>query len=56
MYTGGVKMNLNDGPIGSRQFEAHPPFWGSKVASITTPAWQNNPTKSYAIMGRGAGL
>lgn len=46
-------MNLNDGPIGSRQFEAHPPFWGSKVASITTPAWQNNPTKSYAIMVAG---
>ena len=46
-------MNVNDGPIGSRQFEANPPFWGSKVASITTPAWKNNPTKSYAIMVAG---
>ena len=39
-------MNLNDVPTGSRQFVAQPPFWGSKVASITTPAWQKNPTKS----------
>ena len=43
-------MNVNDGPAASRQFEAHPPFWGSKVASKTTPAWQNNLTKSYGIM------
>jgi len=34
----------------SRQFAAHPPFWGSKVASKTTPAWQNNFGKSYALM------
>ena len=46
-------MNVNDGPAASRQFEAHPPFWGSKVASKTTPAWQNNPAKSYAIMVAG---
>ena len=43
-------MNVNDMPAASRQFVAQPPFWGSKVASKTTPAWQNNPTKSYAIM------
>lgn len=43
-------MNINHGTTASRQFVAHPPFWGSKVASKTTPAWQNNPTKSYAIM------
>jgi len=43
-------MNVNDGPAASRQFVAQPPFWGSKVASKTTPAWQNNSTKSYAIM------
>ena len=46
-------MNVNDGPVGSRQFVANPPFFGSKVASITTPVWQNNPTKSYAIMVAG---
>jgi hypothetical protein len=46
-------MSVNDGPIGSRQFEANPPFWGSKVASITTPARKNNPTKSYAIVVAG---
>lgn len=34
----------------SRQFVAQPPFWGSKVASKTTPAWQNNFGKSYALM------
>jgi hypothetical protein len=43
-------MNVNDGPAASRQFEAQPPFWGSKVASKTTPAWQNNFGKSYALM------
>jgi hypothetical protein len=43
-------MTVNDRPAASRQFVAQPPFWGSKVASKTTPAWQNNPTKSYAIM------
>jgi hypothetical protein len=34
----------------SRQFVAHGPFWGSKVASKTTPAWQNNPGMSYLFM------
>lgn len=42
-------MNINDRSA-SRQFVAHPPFWGSKVASKTTPAWQNNPAKSHALM------
>jgi hypothetical protein len=42
-------MNINN-PAASRQFVAQPPFWGSKVASKTTPAWQNNFGKSYAIM------
>jgi hypothetical protein len=45
-----MSMNVNDAPAASRQFVAHPPFWGSKVASITTPAWKKNPVKSYAIM------
>jgi len=48
-----MSMNVNDAPTASHQFEAHPPFWGSKVASKTTPAWQTNPTKSYAIMVAG---
>jgi hypothetical protein len=43
-------MNVNAGPAASCQFVAHPPFWGAKVASKTTPAWQNNPAKSYLIM------
>ncbi len=43
-------MNINEGPAASRQFVAHPPFWGSKVASTTTPAWRKNPGTSYAVM------
>jgi hypothetical protein len=43
-------MNIDHGQVVSRQFEAQPPFWGSKVASITTPAWQKNPGTSYAVM------
>jgi len=43
-------MNINEGPAASRQFVAHPPFWGSKVASKTTPAWQKNFARSYALM------
>ena len=43
-------MNINTASAGSRQFVAEPPFWGSKVASITTPAWQKNPGRSYLIM------
>ncbi len=41
---------VDAGPAVSRQFVAHPPFWGSKFASITTPAWQQNPGRSYLIM------
>src|SRR5262245_58228150 len=48
--SGRPEMNVNEGPVGSRQFVAHPPFWGSKVASKTTPAWQKNPGGSYLIM------
>jgi hypothetical protein len=44
---------VNDAPSASRQFVAQPPFWGSKVASITTPAWQKNPLKSHALMAVG---
>lgn len=43
-------MNSNDNHTASRQFVAQPPFWGSKVASVWTPAWQNNFGKSYALM------
>jgi hypothetical protein len=43
-------MNVNEGSAAPRQFVAQPPFWGSKVASITTPAWQKNPGGSYLIM------
>jgi len=42
-------MNVDNAAV-SRQFVPNPPFWGSKVASKTTPAWQNNFGKSYAIM------
>jgi hypothetical protein len=45
-----MSMNVNDGAAASRQYEAHRPFWGWKMASLTTPAWQNNSGKSYAIM------
>jgi hypothetical protein len=41
---------VNDAPAASRQFVAQPPFWGSKMASRTTPGWQKNPGKSYATM------
>jgi hypothetical protein len=43
-------MNVNAGPTASRQFVAHGPFLGSKVASKTTPAWQNSPGRSWLIM------
>jgi hypothetical protein len=43
-------MNVNAGAAASRQFVAHPPFWGSKVASTTTPAWQKNFGTSYLMM------
>ncbi|MFI5506254.1 hypothetical protein ACIA48_02210 [Mycobacterium sp. NPDC051804] len=43
-------MDSNYRAEAPRQFVAQPPFWGSKVASITTPAWQNNPAKAYLFM------
>jgi hypothetical protein len=46
-------MDVNYGSATSRQFEANPPFFGSKVASITTPAWQKNPVGSHLIMTVG---
>lgn len=46
-------MDVNYGSATSRQFEANPPFFGSKVASITTPAWQKNPIGSNLIMAVG---
>ena len=46
-------MNVNTAPTGSRQFVAEPPFWGSKLASMTTPAWQQNPARSWLIMAAG---
>lgn len=45
-----MSMNVNHAPVASRQFVAQPPFWGSKMASRTTPGWQKNPDKSYATM------
>lgn len=44
-------MSVNDESAASRRFVAHPPFWGSKMASKTTPAYQNNPVKYYVIFG-----
>lgn len=46
-------MDVNYGSATSRQFEANPPFFGSKVASITTPAWQKNPIGSNLLMAVG---
>src|ERR1700758_3071371 len=43
-------MSVSNESTGSRRFEAHPPFFGSKWASISTPAWQKNPVRSYLIM------
>jgi hypothetical protein len=43
-------MTVNNAPATSRQFVAHGPFWGSKIASKTTPAWDSNPGKSYLYM------
>jgi hypothetical protein len=45
-----MSTNANYGQAAPRQYEAHPPFWGSKMASKTTPGWQNYFGKSYAIM------
>jgi hypothetical protein len=43
-------MSISNESPATRRFVAHRPFWGSKFASITTPAWQNNPVRSYLIM------
>jgi hypothetical protein len=43
-------MSIGNESGASRRFVAHPPFWGSKFASITTPAWQKYPVRSYLIM------
>ena len=34
-------MSVNEESAASRQFVAHPPFWGSKLASKTMAAYQN---------------
>lgn len=46
-------MNFDNRATAPRQFVAQPPFWGSKVASITTPAWQKNPAKAFLFMVLG---
>jgi hypothetical protein len=43
-------MSIGNESTATRRFEAHPPFFGSKWASISTPAWQKNPVRSYLIM------
>ena len=43
-------MSINNERGPSHRFVANPPFWGSKFASKTTPAWQANPGRSYLIM------
>ncbi|BBZ36962.1 hypothetical protein [Mycobacterium conspicuum] len=43
-------MSISNEPAASRRFVAHPPFWGSKWASLTNPAWQKNPVGSYLII------
>ncbi|MGO9152695.1 hypothetical protein [Mycobacterium sp.] len=43
-------MSISNESAASRRFVAHPPFWGSKMASKTTPAWQNHPVRSYLVM------
>ncbi len=43
-------MRIGNESAATRRFVAHPPFWGSKMASITTPAWQTKPVRSYLIM------
>lgn len=39
-----------EGSAVSRRFVANPPFWGSKVASVTGPAWQKNAARTYLLM------
>ena len=44
-------MNVDDRPTATRQFVAHPPFWGSKLASVTTPAHERRPAMMFLIYG-----
>ena len=37
------EMSVNEESAALREFEAHPPFRGYKLASKTTPMYQNNP-------------
>jgi hypothetical protein len=46
-------MSINNASATSRQFVAQGPFWGSKIASTTTPAYQKNFSKSYGYMVAG---
>src|ERR1700739_1668622 len=43
-------MSISNESAATRRFVAHPSFWGSKFSSISTPAWQKNPVRSYLIM------
>jgi hypothetical protein len=43
-------MSISNESTASRRFEAHRPFFGSKMASITTPAWQQHRVRTYLIM------
>ncbi|OBK50373.1 hypothetical protein [Mycobacterium sp. 1081908.1] len=43
-------MSIGNESGAARRFVANPPFWGSKMASVTTPAWQSKPARSYLIM------
>lgn len=40
---------MSDNNTPTRQFVAQPPFWGSKIASITTPAYQKNFFKAHLV-------
>ena len=43
-------MSISNEPTASRRFEAHRPMFGSKWASIWTPACKNHPVRSYLLM------
>lgn len=45
-----VSVMNREGSAVSRRFAANPPFWGSKVASVTGPAWQKNAARTYLLM------
>lgn len=48
-----MSMYVNDRSAASRQFVANPPFWGSKMASLTTSSYQNNPVRSHLVYVAG---